>query len=93
MSREGLASTVSLVLDQFQRVDPKPPITVHSPAIPQSKCWIKMLSHRPLWSSTRRRPGAPDLRVDELPKVRLEALVRPLLIRTHQARVPRHVGG
>ena len=35
MSREGLASTVSLVLDQFQRVDPKPPITVH-PDLPKS---------------------------------------------------------
>src|SRR6516165_5936016 len=32
MSREGLASTVPLVLTQFQRVDPKPPIRRAFPA-------------------------------------------------------------
>jgi hypothetical protein len=34
-----------------------------------------------------------DLGVHQLPEIRLEAFVRPLLIRPHQARVPRHVGG
>ena len=38
-------------------------------------------------------PVLRDLRIDQLPEVRLEPLVRPLLIRTHQARVPGHVGG
>jgi hypothetical protein len=35
----------------------------------------------------------PDLGLDQLPKVRPQPFVRPLLIRPHQARVPRHVGG
>jgi hypothetical protein len=34
-----------------------------------------------------------DLRLNQLAEVRLEPLMRPLLIRAHQARVPRHVGG
>jgi hypothetical protein len=34
-----------------------------------------------------------DLRVDELAAMRLETLVRGLLVRAHQARVPRHIGG
>jgi hypothetical protein len=34
-----------------------------------------------------------DLGVHERAAVRLEAFVRALLIRTHQARVPRHIGG
>ena len=34
-----------------------------------------------------------DLWIDELTEMRLEALVRPLLIRPHQARVSRHIGG
>jgi hypothetical protein len=33
-----------------------------------------------------------DLRIDQFPEVRLEPFVRPLLIRAHQARIPRHVG-
>jgi hypothetical protein len=35
----------------------------------------------------------PDLRIDQLPELRLEPLVRPLLIRPHQARITGHVGG
>jgi hypothetical protein len=38
-------------------------------------------------------PMLLDLRLNELREVRLEPLVRALLIRAHQARVPRHVGG
>jgi hypothetical protein len=34
-----------------------------------------------------------DLGVNQLPEVCLQPLVRPLLIRPHQARVSRHVGG
>ena len=34
-----------------------------------------------------------DLRIDQLAQVRLEALVRALLIRPHQPRVARHIGG
>jgi hypothetical protein len=34
-----------------------------------------------------------DLGIDQLPEVRLEAFVRPLLIRPHQARIPCHIGG
>src|ERR1700730_15310245 len=34
-----------------------------------------------------------DLRINELPEMSLEPFVRPLLIRPHQARVPRHIGG
>jgi hypothetical protein len=34
-----------------------------------------------------------DLRTDQLREMRLEPLVRPLLIRPHQARIPRHIGG
>jgi hypothetical protein len=34
-----------------------------------------------------------NLRIDQLLEVRLEPLVRPVLIRAHQARVPRHIGG
>jgi hypothetical protein len=38
-------------------------------------------------------PVLADLRLNQLPKVRLEPLMRPFLIRPHQARIPRHVGG
>jgi hypothetical protein len=34
-----------------------------------------------------------DLRVDQLPAVRLEAFERALLIRPHQARIACHIGG
>ena len=34
-----------------------------------------------------------DLRIDQLPEMGLEPLVRPLLISPHQARVTRHIGG
>ena len=34
-----------------------------------------------------------DLRVDELAAMRLEAFVRAFLVRAHQARVARHIGG
>jgi len=34
-----------------------------------------------------------DLRLDQLPEMGLQALVRPLLIRPHQARVARQIGG
>ena len=40
---------------------------------------------RPLWLA--------DLRIDQFPEVGLEALVRPLLISSHQARIARHIGG
>src|SRR5262245_10631363 len=35
----------------------------------------------------------PDLRVEELREMRLEALVRAFLIRPHQSRIPRHIRG
>jgi hypothetical protein len=38
-------------------------------------------------------PVFPDLRLDQLPEMRFQAFVRPLLIRAHQARVAGHVGG
>lgn len=34
-----------------------------------------------------------DPRLDKLAEVRLEPPVRPFFVRTHQARVPRHIGG
>ena len=34
-----------------------------------------------------------DLRVDELAAMRLEAFVRAFLVRAHQARIARHIGG
>jgi hypothetical protein len=34
-----------------------------------------------------------DLRVDELAAMRLKALVRAFLVRAHQTRIPRHIGG
>jgi len=34
-----------------------------------------------------------DLRVDERAAMRLEAFVRAFLVRAHQARVARHIGG
>jgi adenylate cyclase len=38
-------------------------------------------------------PVFPDLRLDQLPEMRFQAFVRPLLVRPHQTRVSRHVGG
>jgi hypothetical protein len=38
-------------------------------------------------------PVFGDLRLDQFPEVCSQALVRPFLIRAHQARTPRHVGG
>jgi len=34
-----------------------------------------------------------DLWVDQLPAERLQAFERALLVRTHQARIARHIGG
>jgi len=34
-----------------------------------------------------------DLWINEFRKMRLEAFVRALLVRAHQARIPRHIGG
>jgi hypothetical protein len=34
-----------------------------------------------------------DLRIDQLTEMGLEPFVRPLLVRTHQARVAGHIGG
>jgi hypothetical protein len=34
-----------------------------------------------------------DLRLDQLPQVRPQPLVRPLLIRPHEARIAGHIGG
>ena len=38
-------------------------------------------------------PVLADLRIDQFWEVGLEALVRPLLISSHQARIARHIGG
>jgi hypothetical protein len=38
-------------------------------------------------------PVLLDLRIDQLPEVRLEAFVRTLLVRPHQTRIARHIGG
>ena len=35
----------------------------------------------------------PDLWLDQLPEMRLEAFVRALLVRAHQARISRHISG
>ena len=37
-------------------------------------------------------PVLPDLWLDQLRKMRPEALVRALLVRPHQARISRHIG-
>jgi hypothetical protein len=34
-----------------------------------------------------------DLRIDQLPAMRLQAFVRAFLIHPHQARIARHIGG
>jgi hypothetical protein len=34
-----------------------------------------------------------DLRIEEFAQMRLEAFVRPFLVRAHQARIPRHIRG
>src|ERR1700674_750832 len=34
-----------------------------------------------------------DLRIDQLPANRLQAFVRGFLVRAHQTRIPRHIGG
>jgi hypothetical protein len=34
-----------------------------------------------------------DLRIDELAAMRLEEFVRAFLVRAHQARITRHIGG
>src|ERR1700730_2110947 len=39
------------------------------------------------------RPWVLDLRIDQLPKMRPETLVRPLLVRPHQPRVAGYIGG
>jgi hypothetical protein len=50
------------------------------------------INHRPLQlSGTADRVA--DLRVDELAAMRFEALVRSFLVRAHQTRVARHIGG
>ena len=41
----------------------------------------------------RMAPVLGDLRLDQLPEMPLQPFVCPLLIRPHQARVARHVGG
>src|SRR5215472_6730819 len=38
-------------------------------------------------------PVFPKARIHQLPEVSLEAFVRPLLVRLHQARIARHVSG
>ena len=38
-------------------------------------------------------PVLGDLRIDQLPEMPFEPLVRPLLIGSPQARIPRHIGG
>ena len=38
-------------------------------------------------------PMLPDLGINQLPEMRLEAFARPFLVRPHQARVPRHIEG
>ena len=52
----------------------------------------------PVVGSPGQKPGdaaavLPDLRVDELAAMRLEAFERPFLVRPHQPRIPRHIGG
>ena len=41
----------------------------------------------------RAAPVLPDLRLNQLPVMRPEALVRAFLVRPHQTRVARHIGG
>jgi hypothetical protein len=36
-------------------------------------------------------PALRDLRINQLPDMRFKALVRPLLVHTHQPRVARHI--
>ena len=42
---------------------------------------------------TMRPRCSGDLRIDQFAQMRLEALVGPFLIRPHQPRIPRHIGG
>ena len=37
-------------------------------------------------------PAFRDLRIDEFCEMRFQALVRPLFVDTHKARIPRHIG-
>jgi hypothetical protein len=39
------------------------------------------------------RPVLGDLRIDELAAQRFEAFERAFLVRPHQPRIPRHIGG
>jgi hypothetical protein len=38
-------------------------------------------------------PVLPNLRIDQLPAMRVEAFERTLLVRPHQPRIARHIGG
>jgi hypothetical protein len=38
-------------------------------------------------------PVLLDLRINQLTEMRLEPFVRPFLVRSHQARIARHIGG
>src|SRR5215469_2330088 len=38
-------------------------------------------------------PVLADIRIDQFSEMALEPLVRPFLVRTHQPRIPRHIGG
>ncbi len=38
-------------------------------------------------------PVLLDLRIDQLPEMRLEAFVRAFFVRPHQAQIARHIGG
>jgi hypothetical protein len=38
-------------------------------------------------------PVFPNLRLDQLPEMRFQPFVRPLLIRPHKPRIPCHIGG
>ena len=62
------------------------PCTGHSSACQQSQKPVAAV----LYGTA---PVFPDLRLDQLPEMRLQPFVRHFLIGPHQARVPRQVGG
>jgi hypothetical protein len=71
-------------------------------AIPRCTSTAHRTASIALWNSakkpspvffTTRRPVFLDFRLDYIPEMGLEPLVRPLLIRAHETGVTRHVGG
>jgi hypothetical protein len=72
---------------------PAPRRRDNAPTQPVDFANASSLKHNSGLESADPAPVLPDLRIDQLPKVCFEAFVCPLLIRAHQTRVARHIGG